>query len=158
MYRSTHSLTLPLDGGEWSASCPSCFTPRERVPGTHWIGAWVGPRAILEKNFWPLPGIEPTTPIIQPTGCTQSHTLNFYFKLYHHHHNHWTSEVRTAPALLKAWYRNFCMIFKNLCMFVRLFSWKMEEKLKCALGTNLLSCLMYWKVPACCHLSLKFLM
>jgi hypothetical protein len=25
-------------GGEWSASCPSCFTPRERPPGTHWIG------------------------------------------------------------------------------------------------------------------------
>jgi hypothetical protein len=27
---------MALDGGEWSASCPSCFTPRERAPGTHW--------------------------------------------------------------------------------------------------------------------------
>jgi hypothetical protein len=35
-------LTLALDGGEWSASRPSCFTPRERAPGTHWIGDWVG--------------------------------------------------------------------------------------------------------------------
>jgi len=24
------------------------FTPRERAPGTHWIGGWVGPRAILD--------------------------------------------------------------------------------------------------------------
>jgi hypothetical protein len=38
VYSSTHSLTSPLDGGEWSASRPGRFTPRERVPGTHWIG------------------------------------------------------------------------------------------------------------------------
>jgi len=24
-------------GGEWSAAHYSCFTPRERSPGTHWI-------------------------------------------------------------------------------------------------------------------------
>jgi hypothetical protein len=47
-YSFTHSLILALDGGEWSASCPGCFTPRERAPGTHWIGDWVGPRAILD--------------------------------------------------------------------------------------------------------------
>jgi hypothetical protein len=34
-------LTSALDGGEWSASCPGRFTPRERVPGTHWIGGSV---------------------------------------------------------------------------------------------------------------------
>jgi hypothetical protein len=50
MYSSTHSLTLALDGGEWSASCPSCFTPRERAPGTHWIGGQVGPRAVLDAE------------------------------------------------------------------------------------------------------------
>jgi hypothetical protein len=43
-----HSLTSVLDGGEQSASCPSHFTPRERAPVTHWIGGWVGPRAILD--------------------------------------------------------------------------------------------------------------
>jgi hypothetical protein len=37
-----------LDGGEWSASRPGCFTPRERDSGTHWIGGWVGPRAGLD--------------------------------------------------------------------------------------------------------------
>jgi hypothetical protein len=29
------SLTSALDGGEWSASHPGRFTPRERAPGTH---------------------------------------------------------------------------------------------------------------------------
>jgi hypothetical protein len=43
-----HSLTSALAGGEWSASCPGHFTPRERAPGTHWIGGWVGPRATLD--------------------------------------------------------------------------------------------------------------
>jgi hypothetical protein len=31
-------LALALDGGEWSASRPDCFTPRERATGTHWMG------------------------------------------------------------------------------------------------------------------------
>jgi hypothetical protein len=31
-------LTSALDGGEWSASRPSHFTPRERASGTHRIG------------------------------------------------------------------------------------------------------------------------
>jgi hypothetical protein len=48
MYSSTHSLTSAVDGYEWSASRPGRFTPRERAPGTHWIGGWVGPRAVLE--------------------------------------------------------------------------------------------------------------
>jgi hypothetical protein len=29
-------------------SFPGRFTSRERDPGTHWIGGWVGPRAILD--------------------------------------------------------------------------------------------------------------
>jgi hypothetical protein len=42
---STHTiLTLALAQGEWSASGPGRFTPGEIAPGTHWIGAWVGPR------------------------------------------------------------------------------------------------------------------
>jgi len=40
-------LTSAQDGDEWSASSPDPFTPRERAPGTHWIGGWVGPRAVL---------------------------------------------------------------------------------------------------------------
>jgi hypothetical protein len=57
--------------GEWSASCRSCFTPRKRAPGTHWIGGWVGLRTILdamvkEKNSQPLPDSNP--PITQPVA------------------------------------------------------------------------------------------
>jgi hypothetical protein len=64
-YTSTYSLTLELDGGEWVALGLCHFNPRESAPGTYCIGGWVGPRAGLtgsggeEKNFQPLPGLEP---------------------------------------------------------------------------------------------------
>jgi hypothetical protein len=66
-----HSLTSALDGGEWSASRPGRFTPKERAPGIHWIGGWVGPRAVLDtvvKREIPSPRREsnPRTPIVQP--------------------------------------------------------------------------------------------
>jgi len=41
-------LTSALDGGECSVPRPSRFTSRERAPGTHLIGGWVGPRAVLD--------------------------------------------------------------------------------------------------------------
>jgi hypothetical protein len=72
-YSSTHSLTSALDGGEWSASRHNRFTPRERAPGTHWIGGWVGPRTVLDavmKRKIPSPRREskPRTPIVQPVA------------------------------------------------------------------------------------------
>jgi len=68
-----HSLTSALDGGEWSASCPGHFTPRERDPGTHWIGGWVGPRASLDmvlKRKIPSPcqALNPNHLVIQPVA------------------------------------------------------------------------------------------
>jgi hypothetical protein len=71
-YSSTHSLTLALDG-ELSASRSSLFTPKERDPGTHWVGGWVGTRADLEvavKRKIPSPRREsnPRTPIVQPVA------------------------------------------------------------------------------------------
>jgi hypothetical protein len=50
---------------------PNHFTSRERAPGTHWIGGWVGPRAVLDavaKRKIPSPRWEsnPRTPIVQP--------------------------------------------------------------------------------------------
>jgi hypothetical protein len=68
---STYSLTSALDGDEWSASRPGRFIARESAPGTHWIGGWVGPRAVLEavvKRKIPSPRREsnPRTPIVQP--------------------------------------------------------------------------------------------
>jgi len=45
---ATYSLTSTLDGGEWSASRPGRFVPREIVSGTPWIRGWVGSRAGMD--------------------------------------------------------------------------------------------------------------
>jgi hypothetical protein len=68
-----HYLTSALDGGEWSASRPGRFIPRERAPVTHWIGDRVGPRAVLHtvvKRKIPSPRREsnPITPMVQPVA------------------------------------------------------------------------------------------
>jgi hypothetical protein len=49
-------LTSKLAGREWSASCPCHFTPGERAPGTHWIGA--GLDDVEKGKFLTLPGLE----------------------------------------------------------------------------------------------------
>jgi hypothetical protein len=72
-YSSTHSLTSALDGGEWLASRRGRFNPKERALGTHLIGGWVGPRAVLDamvKRKIPSPRREsnPRTPIVQPVA------------------------------------------------------------------------------------------
>jgi hypothetical protein len=88
---STHSLASALDGGKWSASRPCRFTPRERAPGTHWIGGWMGPRAVsnvVVKRKIPSPSREsdPRTPIVQPVAqrytdwaitALYTHTISF---------------------------------------------------------------------------------
>jgi hypothetical protein len=61
-------LTSAQDGGEWAASRPGRLTPRERAPGTHWIGGWVGPRAGLDavvKRTFPSFCRDSNLPIIQ---------------------------------------------------------------------------------------------
>jgi hypothetical protein len=83
MYSPTHSLASALDGGEWSTSRAGRFTPRERTPGTHWIGGWVGPSAVLDavvKRKIPSPRREsnPRTPIVQTSS-------NFLYCNYHIH-------------------------------------------------------------------------
>jgi hypothetical protein len=72
MYSSTHSLASALDGGEWSASRPGRFTPRERAPGTHWIGGWVGPRAVLDAV------VKRKIPSPPPRNRTPKPTFNSY--------------------------------------------------------------------------------
>jgi hypothetical protein len=59
-------LDLALDIGEWSASLPGCFVPRERAPGTQRLGepqSWSGCGG-EEKNSQPLLRLKPL--IIQP--------------------------------------------------------------------------------------------
>jgi hypothetical protein len=68
-----HSLTSALDGREWSASRTGRFARMEKAPGNHWVGGWVGPRAVLGtvvKRKIPSPCREsnPRTPIVQPVA------------------------------------------------------------------------------------------
>jgi hypothetical protein len=49
---------------------PGRFTAEERAPGTHWIGGWMSPRAVLDvvaKGKIPSPRRESNirTPIVQ---------------------------------------------------------------------------------------------
>jgi hypothetical protein len=57
--------SIPALDVEQSASHSSCFTPRERTPGIHWIAGWVSPRAgldVLTKRN-PTPGGNQTSDI-----------------------------------------------------------------------------------------------
>jgi hypothetical protein len=75
-YSSTHSWTSALDGGEWSASCPGRFTPRERAPGTHWIGVWVGSSAVLNEVVKrKIPSPRPGTKLWNPNHPVRSPAL-----------------------------------------------------------------------------------
>jgi hypothetical protein len=52
---------------------PAALPPRERSPGTHWIGGWVGPSAFLDamvrrKTSSPCRESSPRTPIVQPVA------------------------------------------------------------------------------------------
>jgi hypothetical protein len=71
-YNSTYPLTSALDGGEWSASRPGRFIPREKAPGTHWVGGWVGPKAILDLVLKRIPSprweSNSRTPIFHPVA------------------------------------------------------------------------------------------
>jgi hypothetical protein len=66
----------PLDRGEWSASRPVRFTPREIAPGTLWIEGWVSLRAGLnaeqKRKILLFAAIEPWSPIPQPIAIPTS--------------------------------------------------------------------------------------
>jgi hypothetical protein len=52
---------------------PADLPPRERAPVTHWIGGWIGPRAVQDavvKRKIPSPHWEsnPRTSIVQPVA------------------------------------------------------------------------------------------
>jgi hypothetical protein len=76
-------LPSALDGGVYTASCLSRFTPRERASGTHWIGGWIGPRIGLdavEKNFLPLSGLEPWPLLYRLSYSGRSFRLSVFQK------------------------------------------------------------------------------
>jgi hypothetical protein len=65
-------LTLALLGGEWSASCPNCFIPKERAPGTQWIVSWVCCRTSLDdverRKIYSYQGSNSNPSAIQPVS------------------------------------------------------------------------------------------
>jgi hypothetical protein len=73
-------LTPALVEGEWSASRPGRFTPGQRAPGTHWVGIWVGPRAVLgdveERKFLTLLGVE-LRPVGRPARSQSLYRLRY---------------------------------------------------------------------------------
>jgi hypothetical protein len=85
MSSSAHSLNSALERGEWSASRPRRFSPRERDPDIHWIGGCEpqsrSGRGREEKIFQPLPGLEP--PIIQPIVQCYATELSRLLLLFH---------------------------------------------------------------------------
>jgi hypothetical protein len=63
-------MTSELDGVSGQRHAPAALYPRERNPGTHCTGGWVGPRAVVDTEFRGkipslLPGIEPRSPRFQ---------------------------------------------------------------------------------------------
>jgi hypothetical protein len=71
-YSSYSFSTSALDGGEWSASRLTRFTPG-KDPRDPCTGNWVGPRVGLDteargKVLSTLPGIESLSPRIQPVA------------------------------------------------------------------------------------------
>jgi hypothetical protein len=69
--RAPHHEGILGNGGV--ASRLGRFTHRVRAPSTHWIGGWVGSRAVLDavvkrKIPSPHPESKPRTPIVQPVA------------------------------------------------------------------------------------------
>ena len=118
-----------LDGGEWAASCPSHFIPRERALGTHWIGDWVALQSVWTFfvkyiNLLHLPGYIILTPskdekiinLIQQCQALrvlffwQVRLLKFYFI------DRKSSDSSTLS--LSSWKRVYCTEAFRKCSFL----------------------------------------
>jgi hypothetical protein len=84
--KSTHSLTSALDGGEWLASRPGRYTPRERAPDIHWIGGWEGP---TDDLFIYL--LRSCAYLLFCCCCCRRR------RRHHHHHHHHHTHLHFAP-------------------------------------------------------------
>jgi hypothetical protein len=86
MYSSTNSLTLALDGGEWSGSRLGRFTFREGSLSTHRIGDLVGRSGdggedkflAPAGNRTPIIRLSSPSPIAIPTERSRPHTCVYH--------------------------------------------------------------------------------
>jgi hypothetical protein len=113
--RASHILDLSTRW-RWVASFKlRLLYPWERAPDIHWIGGWVGTRAVLEtvvKRKIPSPRREsnPRTPTVQPvaqryTDCTYTYKRiqiceSKLGSLYTHTHTHTHTHTRHAEWLI----------------------------------------------------------
>jgi hypothetical protein len=78
---------------------PAALYPGERAPGTHWIGDWVGPRAVLDagargKILCPCRGSNPDRPARSQTiYCLSYSSVRWKVKLGNSCHNSDMTEV-----------------------------------------------------------------
>jgi len=81
---------------------PRSLYPRERVPGSHWIGGWVGPRfglntAVVKRKI-PSSRREanPRTPIVQPAAqrCTSFYIYKLNLSCYFEERDQGCSPMR----------------------------------------------------------------
>jgi hypothetical protein len=83
---SSYSFST-LDGVSGQRHVPPRFRPRERTPGTHCTGGWVGPRAVVwtqrleEKSFVPAGD---RTSMIQSVVRHYTDNLRFNYKEWLH--------------------------------------------------------------------------
>jgi hypothetical protein len=73
---------LDFDTSCMWASRPGRFIPRERVPSTHWLGAWEGPGAGMNDDmekwtFFILPELE-LRPLSRPARSQSLYRLSYY--------------------------------------------------------------------------------
>jgi hypothetical protein len=64
-----HAWTSALAGSEQSDSRSGRFSPKERIPGTHWIRCWMGLEPICWMSMKKIPTpLWYVTPVIQPVA------------------------------------------------------------------------------------------
>jgi hypothetical protein len=117
-YSAMHSLTLALDGGEWSASHPGCFTPKERAPGTHWIGGWVGPSAVLEAYMEAHLWTSLSDEAVQIYTAELADRWKSVNPLTDHKHHTWTETLGISKLLCLFTYKYFYFLFTLIFNFL----------------------------------------
>jgi hypothetical protein len=83
---------------------PQPLYPQGKSPGTHWIGGWVGPRAVLDavvKRKIPSPRREsnPRTPIIQSVSQRYTDWAITVLLRIHTFSEFWTGTGKTAGSV-----------------------------------------------------------
>jgi hypothetical protein len=128
-------------GTSWRWVVIFMSTSWEISPGTHWIGAWVGPRTALddmeERKNLPLPGLE-LPPLGFPARSQQLYRLSYLgcctFSELIFGHNLITAGNNFYPALSFLYQWGICFLEFVFRSRLREFSWINTNKFKACDG------------------------